>query len=116
MTRVLRVQPGRSEVWDAVNSHHCPESCKHKYEEARNTFGYNHWYACDAIAEDSSGYDAESGDEDCSTCSPQGSSRDAESIKRPDFFAPEIDLRHIRLAYTDNIWGLRYLFSELRTT
>ena len=47
----------------------------------------------------------------------QGSSRSAETYKAtPLFFAPEIDLRHIRLAYTNNIWGLRYLFSELRAT
>ena len=47
----------------------------------------------------------------------QGSSRSAETFKAfPLFFAPEIDLRHLRLAYTNNIWGVRYLFSELRAT
>ena len=47
----------------------------------------------------------------------QGSSCGAETYKAtPLLFAPEIDLRHIRLAYTNNILGLRYLFSELRAT
>ena len=34
------------------------------------------------------------------------------------YFVPPYDclLRHIRLAYTNNIWGLRCLFSELRAT
>ena len=41
----------------------------------------------------------------------QGSSRDAETYKAtPLSFAPEIDLRHIRLAYINNIGGARYLF------
>ena len=47
----------------------------------------------------------------------QGSSRGAKAFKAtPLSFSPEIDLRHIRLFYTHNIWGLLYLFSELRAT
>ena len=46
----------------------------------------------------------------------QGSSRSAETFKAFPLFAPEIDLRHIRLAYTNNIWGVWYLFPELQAT
>ena len=42
----------------------------------------------------------------------QGSSRGAETYKAIPLFAPEIDLRHLRLAYTNTIWGLRYLFQS----
>ena len=47
----------------------------------------------------------------------QGSSRGAETYKAtPLLFALDIDLRHIRISYTNNICGLRYLFLELRAT
>ena len=43
----------------------------------------------------------------------QGSSRSAVTFKAfPFFFAPEIDLRHIRLAYTNTIWVVGYIFQS----
>ena len=46
----------------------------------------------------------------------QGSSRGAETTNvysDPTSFAPEIaDLRHIRLAYTNNNWGLHGIFFQ----
>ena len=32
------------------------------------------------------------------------------------FYAPDIDLRHIQLSYTKNLWELRYLFFAPRAS
>lgn len=72
MTRVITITQSGVRQDDEMNSHHCPESCQSKYEEARATFGYNHWYACDHIAQMDLGYDLENQEPDCSTCSPRG--------------------------------------------